>query len=485
MSSVVKKSFVSNLALVIAVNFLVKPVYIFGIDRGVQNQVGASEYGLYFALFNFVYLFQILNDFGIQNFNHSVFSKYDILIPKYLPKILGTKLILAIVFIIITLLACLIVGYGRVIWPLLAVIILNQILASLLLYLRTTLSAMGHFELDSLLSVSDKLLMIALVGFLLIQAPLGPVTIIQFISCQTISFTLSTGISFLLIKNIATVKMTAIKIDLPFTIALLRKSFPYAMVLLLMTMYTRMDGIMIERLLPNGTTEAGIYAASYRILDAFGMVGVLFAGLLLPTYAKKIRRKDSIRSLAYMAHGLLLSFAITIIAISLVYHEEIIGILYHDVTPYWSAVYQILMISYFGISLSYIYGTLLTAQENIRIMNKIFLGGVLMNLLLNLYFIYLWQAWGAALATVITQSLVAIGLTVVAHRKQSMPFLLNNWLRIGLFALTVLGFTWWSQTWSSPALLNGVLAATAGLLGAIVFGIVRPKQLIGLSDLTE
>ncbi|MBK8505532.1 MAG: hypothetical protein IPL46_27045 [Saprospiraceae bacterium] len=81
-----KKLFLSNLVLVIVLNASVKPLYIFGIDRGVQNAVGASAYGLYFALFNFVYLFQILNDFGIQNFNHSVFSKYQSLIPKYLPK---------------------------------------------------------------------------------------------------------------------------------------------------------------------------------------------------------------------------------------------------------------------------------------------------------------------------------------------------------------------------------------------------------------
>ena len=47
-----QKKFVTNLALLLFLNLLIKPFWILGIDREVQNLVGEKEYGLYFALFN-------------------------------------------------------------------------------------------------------------------------------------------------------------------------------------------------------------------------------------------------------------------------------------------------------------------------------------------------------------------------------------------------------------------------------------------------
>ena len=52
----------------VILNLLVKPVAIFGIDATVQNRVGAEAYGIYFSLLNFSILFNILLDFGINNF---------------------------------------------------------------------------------------------------------------------------------------------------------------------------------------------------------------------------------------------------------------------------------------------------------------------------------------------------------------------------------------------------------------------------------
>ena len=59
----VQRKFVVNLALLLLLNFLIKPFWIFGIDRTVQNElVSSADYGTYFALFNFAMLFNILLD---------------------------------------------------------------------------------------------------------------------------------------------------------------------------------------------------------------------------------------------------------------------------------------------------------------------------------------------------------------------------------------------------------------------------------------
>lgn len=412
-----QRQFLRNIIFVVGINLIIKPFYIFGIDRSVQNEVGPEVYGLYFAVLNLTYLFQILSDFGLQNYNHSVFSKHAQLIPKYLPKILGVKLLLGLLFMVTTILVGWLMGYKAILYPLFVFVVINQFLASILAFLRTSLSARGHYALDSLLSVLDKIVMIVIVGFLLWSSFAPTFKLINFVWAQTFSFAFATLVASILLISKGQVPLAKVNIDIRFAKWVLRKSIPFAMVLLFMTLYTRMDAVMIERMLPDGAMEAGIYAASYRILDAFNMVGLLFAGLLLPMLAKNISLPNALKELVGMSSALLWVMSITVVSISFFYGHDIITLLYRDSTLYWSSIYKVLMLAYLAVSMSYVYGTLLTAQEAIGAMNRIFIVGIALNFVLNLVLIQQHQAWGAAVATVITQSIIAMALWLTAVRK--------------------------------------------------------------------
>ena len=71
-----QRKFITNLALLLFLNFLIKPFWLFGIDRTVQNSVLAEDYGIYFTLFNFSMLFNILLDVGITNFNNKNIAQH-------------------------------------------------------------------------------------------------------------------------------------------------------------------------------------------------------------------------------------------------------------------------------------------------------------------------------------------------------------------------------------------------------------------------
>ena len=64
-----QRQFVVNFALLLGLNLLVKPFYVFGIEAEVQNRVGAETFGNYFALISFSFLLNILLDLGIANYN--------------------------------------------------------------------------------------------------------------------------------------------------------------------------------------------------------------------------------------------------------------------------------------------------------------------------------------------------------------------------------------------------------------------------------
>ena len=86
----------------VLLNLLVKPIAIFGIDAAVQNRVPAEDYGIYFSLLNFSFLFNILLDLGINNFTTKNVAQYPEMASKYLGKVLGFRFILFILYAVVT-----------------------------------------------------------------------------------------------------------------------------------------------------------------------------------------------------------------------------------------------------------------------------------------------------------------------------------------------------------------------------------------------
>ena len=188
------REFILNILFLVFINLLIKPFFIFGIDLSVQNRVG-SEYGLYFALFNLTYIFQILNDFGIQPFNNRNISRYPQLLPKYFPNLLLLKGLLSLLYVAVTMLfAWLLAGYDTHALRLLGILALNQVLIQLILFLRSNVSGLGFYRLDSLLSSLDKLLMLLTCGVALWVEPFRQhFTIEVFAWAQTLALALTRG----------------------------------------------------------------------------------------------------------------------------------------------------------------------------------------------------------------------------------------------------------------------------------------------------
>ena len=105
-----KKKFLTNLALLVLLNLLIKPFFIFGIDRTVQNTVGLEDYGFYFSIFNFAFLFYILLDAGLTNFNNRNIAQNNHLLNEHFSGIISIKFLLALVYFVVTFVAALLLG---------------------------------------------------------------------------------------------------------------------------------------------------------------------------------------------------------------------------------------------------------------------------------------------------------------------------------------------------------------------------------------
>ncbi len=423
-----QRKFLRNLALVLVLNLLIKPFWIFGIDRTVQNTVGAEEYGFYFAVFNFSFLFYILLDFGITTFNNKNIAQNNQLLRKHLSNIIVLKLLLFFVYIILTFAGAFFIEYSKQQITILVFLAINQFLVSFVLYLRSNLGGLHLFKTDSVVSVLDRSLMIIICAILLWGNIVPEFKIQHFVYAQTLSLALTALISLIIVFRRADIRFLKLNWNFPFFLLILRQSLPFAVLVLLMTFYSRIDSVMLERLLGNeGGWYSGIYASAYRLLDAANMIAYLFAVLLLPIFARMLKEKQSIEELIKLSFTLIFTPAVIIAVCSFFYADEIMHLLYgihpgetNQMFEYRivqsSKVFGLLMISFCAVSTMYIFSTLLTANGSLKYLNIVALTGMVLNVFLNIYLIPDYKALGSAWATLITQSLIAIVQVILVSK---------------------------------------------------------------------
>ncbi len=415
-----RKKFLFNLAFLLGLNLLVKPFWILGIDRQVQNVVGTQEYGFYYAIFNFSYLFFILLDLGISNFNNRNIARNNQKLQSHFGGIATLKLMLGLFYAVVILLVGWLIGYNPRQMHLLVWVGFNQFLLSFILYLRSNLAGLLLFKIDSIISVLDRLLMIAIVGTLLWTGVAGGrFNIRWFVYAQTVAYAISlmTALTVLIYKS-GRLRLTW---NARFFVLILKRSIPFALLVLIMSFYSRMDSVMLERLLPAplGEQQTGVYAQAYRLLDAGQNMAYLFAVLLLPLFSKMIKENKTVEGLVKLSFSLIFSMAMLVAVSAQFFAFDLMHLMYaqhagETLTAYHlrlsqsSQIFRLLMWSFVAISSNYIFGTLLTANNSLKVLNWIALSGFMMNLVLNLLLIPQHQAVGAAFASVLTQGLTAV-----------------------------------------------------------------------------
>ncbi len=475
--------FIKNLVLLLVLNLLIKPFWILGIDRTVQNTVGAEEYGFYFAVFNFSFLFNIFLDLGITNFNNKNIAQNKQLLTKYMSNILVLKLMLFFLYLAITFVSAFFINYSQEQLRLLYFLAINQFLLSFILYLRSNLGGLHLFRTDSMISVLDRSLMIIICGVLIWGNVVDEFKIQYYIYAQTAGYAITVLVTFLLVIQHTRRRFLRLTWNFPFLLAIIRQSFPFAVLVLLMTFYNRIDSVMLERLLEDGARYSGIYASAYRLLDATNMIAYLFAVLLLPIFARMIKQRQSIEELVKLAFTLIIAPASIIAIAAFFYSSQIMELLYpihagetieafHYRIYESSRVFGLLMTCFIAISTTYIFGTLLTANGNLMQLNSVAFSGMVLNIFLNFLLIPAFQATGSAVASLFTQLLVATVQILVVRKIFRLQTNHGFLLRLVLFIAGTVLIAWLSTMLPFPWIVNLAAMGICSLSLAIAIRLV-------------
>ncbi|HEY0733071.1 MAG TPA: hypothetical protein VGD33_11670, partial [Chitinophagaceae bacterium] len=241
------QTFFKGLTWLVLLNLVIKPVWIFGIDRELQNTVGHEAYGSYFALLNLSIVLSFIADAGLTNMMNRRLAAGEAL---HMPQLIRLKLLLSLIYISVVALFGVVSGIS--LWNILILVTVIQLLNSFLVFFRNMITARQLFKTDAWISVIDKLIMIVVFGsYFYLPVFAGSVDLVNFLSFQLLITFIVTIIAWLVAFKGYHIPSKPLKAS-----AILTGALPFTAIIFFMSLHTRLDGFLLERIHFNGALEA-------------------------------------------------------------------------------------------------------------------------------------------------------------------------------------------------------------------------------------
>ena len=464
-------AFLRSFSWLVLLNILIKPVWIFGIDRQLQVLVGHQAYGGYFSIFNLSIILSFLADVGITNMMNRQLALQE---PVAIRQLFRFKLALAVLYALILLVVCWVSKIDQ--WTVVVLVCLIQVFNSFLLFFRNIVTGNQLFTVDAWLSVLDKLIVIVVVGPMLYTAlSPAPIQLTSFLSLQAVCTFIAMLIAFLLSRKYF--PATA-----PFVVTwkeVIRLTLPFSVLVLVMSFHTRFDVFLLERVHPNGAFEAGVYATAYRLLDACNTAGYLAGSFLVPYFSRYLGQKDIIEEVVSRFRHLLLLPSIALVAFVAIYAGWVQYTLYSIDDRYHAQVLLLSMGVLPAYYLIHIYGSLLTAAGQFKPFIVLVLVSVFVNLLINAFLIGKLGALACTIAALVSQYLCALACMAYASNKLGVALKLSDFLVYGITGAGLFFLFYFSNQYQYNTVAVGSIGAF--LAAMIMFVQVKLKKKVFIS----
>jgi len=145
-----------------------------------------------------------------------------------------------------------------------------------------------------------------------------------------------------------------------------------------------------------------------------------------------------------------------------------------------STIFGVLMFGFIPISTTYVFGTLLTANGNLKQLNIVAASGMALNILLNLILIPKFLATGAAYVSILTQFLSASVQVLIAFKVFKLKFGISYYFRIISYALLVFIFGYISTQLNLLWMQRFIILIVAALVFAFATRLLKIKALINI-----
>jgi O-antigen/teichoic acid export membrane protein len=237
---------------------------------------------------------------------------------------------------------------------------------------------------------------------------------------------------------------------------LIKEAWPFAITGISFNIYTWIDSLLLSIMI--GAEVVGFYNASYRLMLIFLFIPAIFSGAIFPVMSRYyISSKESLKVSFEKLLKILVLIALPITIGTTLIADKVILFIYGNEFLGSIIVLQILIWSTAFVFARVPYGMLLGASNRQLVTTKIFIIGVIFNIVLNILIIPKYSYVGAGVITVLTDALVLFLFIVVIRNEFSisrstklslikillasiiMGISLNFFIYLNLFLIILLG----------------------------------------------
>lgn len=404
------------------------------VENIIQDYMGHDAFGTFAALNSLAFLFVVFLDFGINQFLTKELASNKDSVQDKLSGYFSLKIVLAIIYPVFMVAVGYALGYTgeKIYW--LFLISLGYCFLNLSMYLRAKFSAIQKFNLDSLASISDKFFLILFSICLIFTS----VSILNYVSVKLLAMFLTFIILLIPAFKLFSKKSFVFDWDLPSWLTTLKVTYPFALITILYSIHDKVDQVMIERMI--GNQASGLYAASYRWLDAF----MMYLWIVLPIFFAKFSYiKDNIGELNRLLKSAQVLTAIPMIFISIFiwFHGDKLFVFLTNSSvqevDQMTGCLHVLFIAAFIHAYFAAFGTLLTAIGGEHFLNKMMLITITLNIGLNLYMIPEFGIQGAAWATAICTLFLSVAYVYKLRKLKLYTIDFTIALKLVLYAIVI------------------------------------------------
>jgi O-antigen/teichoic acid export membrane protein len=403
-----------------------QPFLSYFLIISISKFLGVEGFGNYSTIFSFHAVFQIFSSFGLKTLLTRETAQEKKLGVKYLLHGIAISIPFSFLSMIVMCLLVFYMGYSQELLIASLLVSVSLIATSLIDCYEGTLTGYQDIKIIGYLWTIENIIRVA-VSILFLYMGFGLFSIV--IVFTALKFSTVLFYSLYMRKY---VKGHLPQLDFKFLLMLYRAARPFAIIMVFVTLYWKIDIIMLSKM--RGIEEVGFYSAAYRFVWLFIVLISSFVTSVFPViseYFKLNTRSFEMtckKSIQYM-----LIIGLPICLLIYFWSERLILAIYGIEYEKSITVLKLLILTVIPYGISEIFAHALIASKNQKIDLVINGLAVIINFILNFLFIPKWGYLGATIATTVSMHM---------YLFMQIPFILKRILRFNpsrllLFSLKI------------------------------------------------
>jgi O-antigen/teichoic acid export membrane protein len=417
-----RQSIIKNIGWLAVGNLAVKPFW-FLLLLLTARLLGAVEFGQFMLAISIVSIASVVLEGGV-----------DILIvrelsskPEEYREFFGNssllKLFLGIVSGMASIIVCFILKMDWGLLVLVCLASLYSISSTLLLHFRSAFRAFEVLKYEALSTMLEKGSVIVLCGGILLMH-LG-------VRAYMIGYVVAYGLTCTVTLSLILSKLGMPKFRLTSSYLwahVIKPALPFAVLNLFAIIYFRSGTIMLQAL--TGSEElVGYYNAGYRLVESFMLFPTIVVAPIYPVISRKRTDTASVKNVMSEAIRALFFIGVSLAVPIFVFRDKITLLLFGEGYRLATNSVGILALTMIPISLNFAAGTLVAALGRQKKSNLFVMVVTFLNLILNYLGIRFFGTEGAAVTTVVTETLLVTCNLFVVHDYISWRSVVSVFLR--------------------------------------------------------